>query len=217
MSGRDKRGMLSSPEFPIHWHNQPRIRLGIDPSVGCEKVAMTECDPHLAAQPPECSDSQQVHISGTIALTHPCSANAPVEEVSRTSTRICPLLRARTCVYGTSELVHSASMSSTEAAGGPRRAAEKAANDATKRFSARKPNGLCALVVHLDANLAQQRNTSLFKLKAHYTPRRPIQQSRPGLAMDFDRQSDNAFRQVSMFEHDNTTPRPSAALVLTPC
>jgi hypothetical protein len=41
-----------------------------------------------------------------------------------------------------------------------------------------------------------------------------FQKSGPGLAMDLDRQSDYALRQISMFGHGNTSPWPLAALVV---
>jgi hypothetical protein len=69
----------------------------------------------------------------------------------------------------------------------------------------------------VNASLAQQRNANLFKVKAHTRGVNRFQQFRPSLAMDFDRRSDNALRQLSMVEHGDTAPWPSAALVFSQC
>jgi hypothetical protein len=70
-----------------------------------------------------------------------------------------------------------------------------------KQVSAESQRYLCALVENRDADLAQQRDTSLLKLKSHARGVNRLQQPRPGLPMDFDRQPNDPLRQVSMFEH----------------
>ena len=67
------------------------------------------------------------------------------------------------------------------------------------------------------AYLPQQWNASMFKFIAQAGSVNRFQQPRPSVTMHFDSQSDNSLRQVSMFKHDNISPRPSAALPLSPC
>ena len=57
-------------------------------------------------------------------------------------------------------------------------------------------------------------DASVFKLKAQARRVNRFQQSRPSLAMDFDRESKDPIRQFVIFEHGNTLSGPRSCSVL---